>query len=142
MTDRAVRNIWVGEVPWEQDEGDIANVFSLRQARKMPQLEWRVPCAIQDLWGALDRRQSSSINKFLRVIGRLMKQAQRTTRANAPYLQEDLTEYSVSLFPEHGREDNGDAVKGRLNVDGFFVTIVQRKKLALALTSSSELLLS
>ena len=71
-----------------------------------------------------------------------MKQAQRTTRANAPYLQEDLTEYSVGLFPEHGREDNGDAVKGRLNVDGFFVTIVQRKKLALALTSSSELLLS
>lgn len=67
MTDRAVRSVWIGEVSWEQDEGNITNIFSLRQARKMPQFEWRVPCGIQDLWSTLDRRQSSCINEFLRV---------------------------------------------------------------------------
>ena len=61
---------------------------------------------------------------------------------DAPYLQEDLTKYSVGLFPEHGREDDSDTVKGRLDIYGFFVTIVQCKELALTLASRSELLLS
>ena len=46
------------------------------------------------------------------------------------HLEEDLAEYPIRLLPEDGREDDGDAVRGGLDIDRLLVTIVDRHHLA------------
>ena len=47
-------------------------------------------------------------------------------------LQEYLAKDAVCLFAEDGAEDDGDAVVGRFDVDGFFVAVVHGAKRAAA----------
>ena len=65
MADSSVRDLGIGEVTREEDEGNVAYVFCLRKTGKVTQFEWRVPCCVEDLRGALYSRETSCIDEFL-----------------------------------------------------------------------------
>ena len=55
-------------------------------------------------------------------------------------LEEYLAEDAVGLFAEHGREDDGDAICGCLDVDGLLVAVVDLHHWALSRPRTLEFL--
>jgi hypothetical protein len=66
VADGGFRNGRVGEMTREQDEGDITNIFGLGQVREVAEFQRGVTSCVQDLWCALDVRETSGVNEFLR----------------------------------------------------------------------------
>lgn len=76
----------------------------------MPNLQRRVSIRIKHLRGILERSLPSCIHEFL---------------------EEHFPEHAVRLLLEDRAEDHGDAVVRRLDVDRFFVPVVDLHELAL-----------
>lgn len=55
----------VGEVTGEKNKCHVANILGLCKTREMAEFQGRVPGGVEDLWRALDRGQTSCVNKFL-----------------------------------------------------------------------------
>ena len=98
MTDCRERDLGVGKVTREQNESNIANVFSLCEIWEVPELERRVSRRIEDLWCALNSRESSSVDEFLE--GCLNAEG-CIGSPGGTHLQEDLAKYPIRLLPEH-----------------------------------------
>lgn len=55
----------VGEVTGEKNKCHVANILGLCKTREVAEFQGRVPGGVEDLWRALDRGQTSCVNKFL-----------------------------------------------------------------------------
>jgi len=42
MGNSRLRRRWMGKVPWEEDEGDVAGVFGVAQSREVSNFEWGI----------------------------------------------------------------------------------------------------
>ena len=69
-----------------------------------------------------------------------MKEKAEGGRPERTDLQEDFSEDAIGLFPEHRREDNGDAIGRGLDVDDLLVAVVEGHEFALAGAGGLELL--
>ena len=65
VRDRSSRNVGVGEVAWEEDEGHVANVIRVSEAVDVSDFERRVPVGEENLGRVLDLRQPTRIHEFL-----------------------------------------------------------------------------
>lgn len=89
-------------------EGDIADVLGVLEADGIADLERRLLGAEEHLRRGLYVRLAAGIDEFL---------------------EEDLAEDAVGLLAEDGREDDGDAIGGGLDVDGLLVAVLDLHEL-------------
>ena len=65
VRDCSSRNVGVGEVAWEENEGHVTNVVRVSETRNMSDFERRVPVGEENLGRVLDLRQTTRIHEFL-----------------------------------------------------------------------------
>ena len=65
VADRRGGDVGLGEVPGEEDEGDVADVVRLDEVGEVPQLEGRVARGVEDLGRALDGGEAAGVDEFL-----------------------------------------------------------------------------
>jgi hypothetical protein len=65
VRDRGLGHGRVGEMAWEEDKGDVADVFARAQAAHVADLQWWVPVRVEDLGCGLDRGLAACVNEFL-----------------------------------------------------------------------------
>lgn len=101
----------------EQHKGDVSHVVSVGgRLDNVPDLQRRLLLRVEHLRGVLDG-SSSSINKLL---------------------QKHLSENSIGLVLEDGREDDGHSVVRRSHVDGLLVSVVNSHDLVVGLLGSVQ----
>lgn len=68
VRDGSSRNIWVGEMAWEENKGHVADLIRVSETRDVSNFERRIPVCEENLRRILDLRQSACIHKFLHDI--------------------------------------------------------------------------
>ena len=114
MADCRGGNVGIGEVSGKEDEGDIADVFRVDEARNVANFERGLPSGVEDLRGTLDGWESAGINEFLgeeRVqslnrLGRWTKGGRNTWRKTLPKI---LSVSSLNMVENMTVTRSGDA---------------------------------
>ncbi len=106
--DRRIRDDCVSEMAGKEDEGDIADGVGIVQPRQVSDFKRGLARGIEDLRSALDCGQPPSVHKLLHGEATLNDCGRKEREGTN--LEEDFSEYTIGLLPEHGREDDGDAV--------------------------------
>src|SRR6266403_2438025 len=58
----------VGEVPWKENKGHVADIIRVSETRDVSDFERRVPICEENLWRILDLRQPPRIHEFLHTL--------------------------------------------------------------------------
>jgi len=111
VRDRSSRNVGVGEVAWEENEGHVTNVVRVSETRNMSDFERRVPVGEENLGCVLDLRQPTRIHEFL---------------------EKDFSKDAVCLFPEDCGEYDSDPVVSGLDIDSLLITIMDSHQISLS----------